>query len=56
MKKLLLLLVVASSCTTRQIAKTPTRREIKKAMRYSTSDYIMPRYPSYNVSAASYKK
>ena len=27
------------SCTSRQIAHTPTHREIKRAMKYSTSDY-----------------
>ena len=27
------------SCTSRKIAHTPTRREIKRAMKYSTSDY-----------------
>lgn len=27
------------SCTSRQITHTPTRREIKRAMKYSTSDY-----------------
>lgn len=28
-----------TSCTSRQIAHTPTRREIKRAMKYSTSEY-----------------
>jgi len=27
------------SCTSRKIAHTPTHREIKRAMKYSTSDY-----------------
>ena len=30
------------SCTSTKIAHTPTRREINRAMKYSTSDYIMP--------------
>ena len=28
-----------TSCTSRQITHTPTHREIKRAMKYSTSDY-----------------
>jgi hypothetical protein len=30
-----------TSCSTRQIAHTPTKREINRAMRYSTSEYKM---------------
>ena len=30
-----------TSCTSRQIAHTPTHREIKRAMKYSTSEYEM---------------
>jgi len=40
--KYIILLFILASCTTRQIAHTPTRREINKAMRYSTSEYIQP--------------
>jgi hypothetical protein len=29
------------SCTSRQIAHTPTTREINRAMKYSTSEYRM---------------
>jgi hypothetical protein len=29
------------SCTSRQIAHKPTHREIKRAMKYSTSEYEM---------------
>ena len=28
-----------TSCTSRKITHTPTHREIKRAMKYSTSDY-----------------
>jgi len=28
-----------TSCSTRQIAHTPTKREINRAMKYSTSNY-----------------
>jgi hypothetical protein len=28
-----------TSCSTRQIAHTPTKREINRAMKYSTSEY-----------------
>lgn len=40
--KYIILLFILTSCCTRQIAHTPTRREINKAMKYSTSQYIQP--------------
>jgi hypothetical protein len=37
------LILALSSCrANRQIVHTPTHREIKRAMSYSTSEYIMP--------------
>jgi len=30
-----------TSCSTRQITHTPTKREINRAMKYSTSEYRM---------------
>ena len=30
------------SCTSTKIAHTPTKREINRAMKFSTSDYYMP--------------
>lgn len=39
----LFLMLALSSCNAnRRIVKTPTHREIKKAMKYSTSEYAMP--------------
>lgn len=34
-----MLVLAMTSCTSRKIAHTPTHREIKRAMKYSTSDY-----------------
>ena len=51
--KLVLGLVVAlallsgmSSCSTSKIAHTPSKRDIKRAMSYSTSDYAVPHMKS----------
>ena len=33
---------IMTSCSSTKIAHTPTKREIKRAMKYSTSEYIMP--------------
>jgi hypothetical protein len=38
-----------TSCSSTKIAHTPTKREIKRAMKYSTSEYIMP-YVQTNIS------
>jgi hypothetical protein len=35
-------ILLTSSCSSTKIAHTPTKREIKRAMKYSTSEYIMP--------------
>jgi len=46
MKQLLAIILVAatvSSCSTSNLAHKPSRREIREAMSYSTSDYTMPR-------------
>lgn len=37
-----LLLFSTVGCVDRRISHTRTKREIRKAMRYSTSEYIMP--------------
>lgn len=37
------------SCTSTKIAHTPSKREIKRAMKYSTSEYKMP-YVQTNIS------
>ena len=45
MKQVTLIIIAAvlvSSCSTSNLAHTPSRREIRKAMSYSTSDYAMP--------------
>ena len=45
MKQLLAIILVAatvSSCSTSNLAHKPSRREIREAMSYSTSDYTMP--------------
>ena len=45
-KTIILLAIIAivalSSCSTRSLAHTPSKREIRKAMSYSTSEYAMP--------------
>jgi hypothetical protein len=49
MKQLLAIILVAatvSSCSTSNLAHKPSKREIRKAMSYSTSDYAMPRVES----------
>jgi hypothetical protein len=33
---------IMTSCSSTKIAHTPSKREIKRAMKYSTSEYIMP--------------
>ena len=43
-----------TSCSTRQIAHTPSNKEIKRAMRYSTSDYYLPQMPDNAVSNKSH--
>lgn len=35
-------LIFLPSCTTNKICSKPTRREIKKAMSYSTWKYVVP--------------
>ena len=46
-KTIILLAIIAiialSSCSTSNLAHKPSRREIREAMSYSTSDYTMPR-------------
>ena len=44
----LIIVCMMSSCSTRRLpnTSTPSKREIKKAMRYSTSSYINPTVPS----------
>jgi len=37
-----LIAVLASCSSSHSIAHTPSKREIRKAMRYSTSEYAMP--------------
>lgn len=37
-----LLLFSTVGCADRRIAHTRTKREIRKAMRYSTSEYVLP--------------
>ena len=39
-----------TSCSTRQITHTPTKREINRAMRYSTSEYKMDVKRLYGVA------
>ena len=39
------LVAALASCSTRSITHTPSKREIRKAMRYSTSEYAMPQVP-----------
>ena len=38
-----------TSCSSTKIAHTPTKREIKRAMKYSSSEYKMP-YVETNIS------
>jgi hypothetical protein len=40
---LIALIITTASCSMRSIAHTPTRREINRAMKYSTWQYEMPR-------------
>ena len=39
---LLIMLLSMVSCTSSRISSKPTRREMNRAMKYSTSDYKMP--------------
>lgn len=52
MKKLILIMILFSSCATSKVKNisTPTKREIKKAMKYSTSEYRMPITNIYSTS------
>ena len=47
MKYIILTIFIISGCCTRQIVHTPTKREIKKAMKYSTSEYVQPQIKIY---------
>ena len=38
----LILITIFTSCSTRSLAHTPSKREIRKAMSYSTSEYATP--------------
>lgn len=48
MRKILIIigaLFMFTSCTTYKIASKPSKRKIKKAMKYSSWEYIMPKTP-----------
>jgi hypothetical protein len=47
------LILLTSSCTSRQITHTPTHREIKCAMKYSTSNYQSAPVRTTGVSSQS---
>ena len=48
MRIALIMLVVLASCSSnRTICKTPTRREINKAMSYSSWQYAQPSIKTY---------
>lgn len=52
---IILVAALASSCSTRSIAHTPSKREIRKAMSYSTSEYAMPEVKTGPSSVSPYK-
>ena len=39
---IVLILIFLASCTTNKICSKPTRKELKKAMSYSTWKYVVP--------------
>jgi hypothetical protein len=43
----IIITVMMSSCSTSRVPNvhTPSKREIRKAMRYSTSEYALPQVP-----------
>jgi hypothetical protein len=46
MKKIVIIvgaLVMFTSCTTNKICNTPTKKQINKAMSYSSWEYVMPK-------------
>jgi len=58
MKKLLFILIILSSCRATKIRNihTPTKREINKAMKYSSWEYDNHQKSTYHNSVYNYQK